>query len=77
MTTNFQIGDRVQNFGAIVDVLAIDAERGLLVAFADVVENGVRQGGIGQRYYAEPAKCSPVSVAEPAYQHISGLVVFA
>jgi len=45
------------NFGALVRFIAIDTERGLLVEIADISRNGIGQGGAGERYYADPAKC--------------------
>lgn len=54
---NFKKGDLVLNFGAVVKVLEVDAVRGLLVK---IVPLGGRQGGAGQKYYAQPNKCSLV-----------------
>lgn len=54
----FSVGDVLENFGAIVQVIApLDAERGQLVRIIPAVRNGVKQGGVGQRYFANPAKC--------------------
>jgi hypothetical protein len=54
MSSSFNVGQLVKNFGAIVRVIAIDSKLGLLVEIIDV--NG--QGGVGQKYYANPSKCS-------------------
>lgn len=54
------VGDIVENFGAVVRVESIDPERGALVSIIPFVRDGKAQGGVGQRYYANPALCSPV-----------------
>lgn len=63
----FQVGDIVQNFGAIVRIESIDAERGLLVRIIPwqrwIDGRWVQQGGVGQRYFANPAKCAPRTAA--------------
>ncbi len=52
-----QEGSIVSNFGAVVRVESIDAERGALVKIIPFIKDGVAQGGVGQRYYANPEKC--------------------
>ncbi len=52
-SSSFNVGQVLRNFGAIVKVVAIDSELGLLVEIIDF--NG--QGGVGQKYYANPSKC--------------------
>jgi hypothetical protein len=55
-----EVGDIVRNFGAIarVDLLT---ERGALLTIIPWTLNGVAQGGVGQRYYADPSKCEEVA----------------
>lgn len=72
-----QVGDIVENFSAVVRVDAIDTEYGALVTIVPWTRNGVMQGGIGQRYYADPNKCRVISGVEPIVQHKDGLVCFA
>jgi len=63
MAKNLQAGEIVKNFSAIVRVEVIE-ERGALVTIIPWTLNGVAQGGVGQRYYADPAKCSRLSASE-------------
>lgn len=63
----FQVGDQIENFGAVCVVESVDAERGLLVKILPVIRRGVRQGGAFQRYYANPAKCEHVSHFVPCF----------
>jgi hypothetical protein len=62
-----EVGDIVLNFGAVVRVEQIDAERGLLVRIIPWQRwdgaRWVQQGGVGQRYFANPAKCAPRTAA--------------
>lgn len=62
-----EVGSIVSNFGAVVRVEQIDAERGLLVRIIPwqrwLDTKWVQQGGVGQRYYANPAKCAPITAA--------------
>jgi hypothetical protein len=58
MQAPFAVGSVVENFGAVVRVEALDSERGLLVVIIPwVCPTRGAQGGVGQRYYAQPAKC--------------------
>jgi hypothetical protein len=50
VASQFKVGDIIENFGAICRVVAIDAQRGLLVTI-------IADGGKGQRYYANPSLC--------------------
>lgn len=63
----FQVGDQIENFGAVCVVESVDAERGLLVKILPVMRRGVRQGGAFHRYYANPTKCEHVSHLEPCF----------
>jgi len=57
-SATFKVGSLVRNFGAEVEVLAEDdGLRGMLVKIAPVFRDGRRQGGAGQRYFANPEKC--------------------
>ncbi len=55
-----KVGDIVRNFGAVVRVDLI-TENGALVTIIPWTLNGVNQGGVGQRYYANPNKCEKVA----------------
>lgn len=55
-----QVGSIVQNFGAVVRIDLI-TERGALVTIIPWVRDGIAQGGVGQRYYADLAKCEDVA----------------
>jgi hypothetical protein len=72
-----QVGDIVSNFSAVVRVDELHAEYGALVTIIPWMRDGIMQGGIGQRYYADPSKCRVISRAESAMQHKDGLVCFA
>ncbi len=60
----YQVGDIVSNFGAIGQIELIDAERGLLVRIIPWVKDGVRQGGVGQRYFADPSCLRKLAASE-------------
>jgi hypothetical protein len=51
-----EVGNIVRNFGAIVRVDLL-TDRGALVTIIPWMLNGIQQGGVGQRYYADPVKC--------------------
>jgi len=53
---SFTSGQVISNFGAIVRIVAIDSERGLLVEI--IAKDG--QGGVGQRYFANPKCCKAI-----------------
>jgi len=55
-----KVGDIVSNFGAVARVDLI-TDRGALLTIIPWTRNGVQQGGVGQRYYADPAKCEEVT----------------
>lgn len=52
--TIFRFGDIVVNRGAVATIDSVDPERGVLCTIADVTIDGVRQGGIGQRFFGSP-----------------------
>jgi hypothetical protein len=72
-----QVGDIVENFSAVVRVDEIHPEYGLRVTIVPWVKNGIQQGGVGQRYYADASKCRVICGSEPVYKHKDGLVCFA
>jgi hypothetical protein len=74
----FQVGDIVSNFGAMVRVEQIDPERGLLVRIIPwqrwIEGRGwVQQGGVGQRYFANPAMCAPRTAATVGWPSTANL----
>lgn len=60
VTRPIEVGNIVENFGAIARVDLI-TERGLLLTIIPWIKNGIAQGGVGQRYYADPARCERVA----------------
>jgi hypothetical protein len=63
---NLVVGAVVENFGAIVRVEALDAERGVLVRVIPWFDGARSQGGVGQRFFADPSKCRVVPVPADA-----------
>lgn len=55
-----KVGSIVSNFGAVARVELL-TERGALLTIIPWTRDGVAQGGVGQRYYADPGKCEEVA----------------
>jgi len=61
VTSPWNVGQVLENFNAVVEVKAI-TDLGLLVEIIPCFRNGVAQGGVGRRYYANPNLCKLATI---------------
>lgn len=55
------VGKTFKNFGAIVKALEVH-EHGVIVEVLDITLDGVRQGGAGSMYIADPSKLEEIDL---------------